>query len=131
MCALPLFAFGQAAEAPRFVAADVHVAPKSQNQAMRPPSGRGERYDVRNATMVDLIGLAYGFIATRIVGGPSWLEMDRFDVIAKVPPQTAPDIQKAMLKNLLSERFKLVVREEDKPMPSYALTVGKKPQLKE
>jgi uncharacterized protein (TIGR03435 family) len=136
-CALPLLAlgwvaFGEDAETPRFLAADVHVSPKTQNQGMRPPSGRGERYEVRNATMVDLIVLAYGFNATRILGGPSWLEMDRFDVIAKAPPQTAPDVQKSMLKNLLAERFKLVVRQESKPMPAYTLTLGpKKPQLKE
>jgi len=129
---LPLFAFGQTAETPRFLAADVHVAAKTQNQGLRPPSGRGERYEIRNATMVDLIALAYTFNSTRVLGGPSWLEMDRFDVIAKVPPQTAPDVQKSMLKNLLAERFKLVLREENKPMPAYVLSAGpKKPLLKE
>jgi uncharacterized protein (TIGR03435 family) len=132
--ALPLFsflAFGQNTELPRFVAADVHVSPKSQNQFMRPPSTRGERYEVKNATMVDLISLAYSSNSTKILGGPSWLEMDRFDIIAKQPPQAARDTQVLMLRSLLAERFKLVVREDTRPMPTHALTVGKKPQLKE
>jgi len=128
---LTLLAFGQNEEPPRFLAADVHVTAKTQNQGMRPPSSRGERYEVKNATMVDLIGLAYSSNSTKILGGPSWLEMDRFDVIAKQPPQTAPDTQRLMLRSLLGDRFKLVVREDVKPLPSYALTVGKKPQLKE
>jgi uncharacterized protein (TIGR03435 family) len=126
-----LVAFAQNAEPPRFVASDVHVSAKTQLQAMRPPSTRGERYEVKNATMVDLIGLAYSTNTTKILGGPSWLEMDRFDVIAKQPPQTPPDTQRLMLRSLLAERFKLVVREDTRPMPIYALTVGKKPQLKE
>ena len=130
---LALIASGQNTETPHFLAADVHLSPKTQNpnQFMRPPAARGERYEIRNATMVDLIGLAYGFNSLNILGGPSWLEMDRFDVIAKTPPQTSPETQKPMLQALLAERFKLVVKEETKPMPSYALTVGKKHQLKE
>ena len=36
-----------------------------------------------------------------------------------------------MLQSLLEERFKLVVHKDTKPLPTYALTVGKKPQLKE
>jgi uncharacterized protein (TIGR03435 family) len=132
--ALLLFSFralGQNAEPPRFVAADVHVSPKTQNQFMRPPSTRGERYEVKNATMVDLISLAYSSNSTKILGGPSWLEMERFDVIAKQPPQTPPNTQALMLRLLLAERFKLVVREDTKPLHAYALTIGKKPQLKE
>jgi uncharacterized protein (TIGR03435 family) len=128
---LAVLAFGQNAEPPQFLAADVHVSAKTQNQGMRPPSTRGERYELKNATMVDLIGLAYGSNPTRILGGPSWLEMDRFDVFTKQPPQTPPDTQRLMLRSLLKDRFKLVVREETQLLPTYALTVGKKLQLKE
>jgi len=128
---LTLLAFGQNPQPPQFLAADVHVSAKTQNQFMRAPSSRGERYEVKNATMVDLIGLAYSSNTTKILGGPSWLEMDRFDVTAKQPPQTTPDMQRLMLRSLLKDRFKLVIREDTKPMPTYALTIGKKPQLKE
>jgi uncharacterized protein (TIGR03435 family) len=128
---LPLLAFGQTAEAPRFLAADVHVSAKAQNQGRRPPITRGERYEVKNSTMVDLVSLAYGSDATKVLGGPSWLEMDRFDVVAKLPPKTEPEAQKLMLRSLLADRFKLVVREDTKPLPAYALTVGKKLQVKE
>src|SRR5262249_37898368 len=95
---LSLLAFAQNAEPPRFLAADVHVSAKTQNQGTRPPSTRGERFEVKNITMVDLIAYAYSSTAVKILGGPSWLEMDRFDVIAKQPPQTAPDTQKLMLR---------------------------------
>ncbi len=41
---LSLLAFSQNAEQPRFLAADVHMSAKTQNQFMRPPSTRGDRY---------------------------------------------------------------------------------------
>jgi uncharacterized protein (TIGR03435 family) len=128
---LALLAFGQNTEPPQFVAADVHVSANTQNQFMRASSTRGERYELKNATIVDLIGLAYSSNSTKILGGPSWLEMDRFDVIAKQPPQTTPETQRLMLRSLLKDRFKLMIREDTKPMLAYALTMGKKSQLKE
>jgi len=130
-CAVWL-AFSQSAEAPpKFEAADVHVSAKIQNPFVRTGPVRGGRYEIKYATMVDLIRTAYSFDADKILGGPSWLEMDRFDVIAKVPADTTPDTQKLMLQSLLADRFRLAVHKDSKPLPTYALVAGKKPQLKE
>jgi uncharacterized protein (TIGR03435 family) len=46
---------------------------------------RGDRYIVRQVTIVDLIVAAYGGDSTNVRGGPTWLETDRFDIIAKAP----------------------------------------------
>jgi uncharacterized protein (TIGR03435 family) len=43
---------------------------------MRGGALRGGRYDVRGATMVDLIGMAYRLDSSKIVGGPNWLDWD-------------------------------------------------------
>jgi hypothetical protein len=61
---------------PAFEAADVHVSAKAPNAYMT-NSFRGGRYDLRRATMLDLIGIAYGLDAYRILGGPGWLEINR------------------------------------------------------
>ncbi len=116
---------------PRFEIADIHTSANSQRDFARPVSVRNRRYELGNATMLDLIRIAWGFEADRILGGPNWLELDRFDVVAKVPPDTSADTQKLMLQALLKERFKLVAHEETKPIPSWALAVGKKPLMKE
>jgi uncharacterized protein (TIGR03435 family) len=127
-------AFGQSPEAaPRFEIADVHASPKSTGIQARfgrfsPPSGG--RYEVKNASMVDLISNAWGYGDDKVLGGPSWLEMDRFDITAKLPPDSTRDTQKLMLQTLLEERFGLKVRKEMKPLPTYALVVGKKNQMK-
>lgn len=125
-------AFAQAPEdQTKFEVADVHVSAKSANPFMRTGAVRGGRYEVKTATMVDLIRQAYGYDPDKILGGPNWLEMDRFDVIAKVPAGSSPEQHKEMLQALLDERFKLVVHKETKPLPTYALVQGKKHQLKE
>lgn len=115
----------------KFEIADVHVSPKAPNQFVRIAPPRNGRYEIHTATMVDLIRTAYDFDADKILGGPSWLEMDRFDVIAKVPADSPPDALKSILQSLLADRFKLAVHKDTKPLPTYALTVGRKPQLKE
>src|SRR4051812_16647130 len=118
-----------------FDIADVHVRAHTSNSTPFVTGGvlRGGRYDLRNATMLDLIRVAYDVAdSDTILGGPNWLERDRFDIVAKTPPATPPDTVRVMLQNLLAERFKLVVHTDTRPMPGYALTVGKsKPKLKE
>jgi uncharacterized protein (TIGR03435 family) len=129
---LSWMAWGQSSEAPpRFEIADVHVSAKTPNPFPRSGPARGGRYEIKTATMVDLIRVAYGFDPDKVLGGPSWLEMNRYDVVAKVPADSTTESQKLMLQALLEDRFKLVVRKETKPLLTYALTAGKKPQLKE
>jgi uncharacterized protein (TIGR03435 family) len=125
-------AFSQSPDAaPKFEIADVHISAKTRNPFVRTGPVRNGRYEIKTATMVDLVRIAGGFDADKILGGPNWLELDRFDVIAKVPPDSTPETQNQMLQALLEDRFKLQVHKETRPLPAYALTAGKKPQLKE
>jgi len=125
-------AFSQSTEMPRFEVADVHVSPHSADPFpyLKGPFVRGGRYEVRTATMLDLIATAYGLDGDKVLGGPSWLEMDRFEVLAKMPANSTPEAQKAMLQALLADRFKLAIHKDTKPMPAFALTAGKRPTLK-
>ncbi len=114
-----------------FEAADVHTSAKAQFPYMRGPSAHGDHYAIRDANLVDLISAAYGVTDEKVVEGPSWLEQDRFDVIAKMPPGSTPEAQEAMLQSLLADRFKLVVHHDTRPIPAFALTVAAKhPALK-
>jgi uncharacterized protein (TIGR03435 family) len=133
--ALTSFTYGQATQPPpSFDAADVHVSPKSANPNVQSLGGfvRGGRYQFRNATMVDLIASAYGVEPEKVLGGPSWLETDRFDILAKAPASANNATAKLMLRSLLADRFKLVFHNEDKPMSGYVMTATKPgPQLKQ
>jgi uncharacterized protein (TIGR03435 family) len=127
-------AFAQTAETtPKFDVADVHASAKTTNPNMSGGILRGARYDLRTATMVELIQVAYGLDDTRkIVGGPSWLDTDRFDIAAKAPQSTSQDDLKLMMQALLADRFKLVVHMDNRPLSVFVLSLGKgKPKLKE
>src|SRR5262249_19177953 len=104
--------------------------PGLSRQFFRAPV-RGGRWELRYATMLDLIRTAYGVTVEKILGGPSWLEMDHFEVVAKLPRDVTPETQKIMLQALLAERFHLVVKHESRPMPAYFLEAGKKPLIKD
>jgi uncharacterized protein (TIGR03435 family) len=77
-------------------------------------------------TVQDLLMFAYGVRPDMIVGLPKWAKESPFDVIAKAPHDTPPATLRVMLQTLLAERFKLASHREDRPMPVYVLTVGKR-----
>src|SRR6516225_10513883 len=107
-----------------FEAADVHVSPPNASEdAGFLPDGRIE---FRSTTLLRLIAVAYSVPADRVAGGPSWLDTDRFDVVAKAPSGASQIALRNMLQNLLAERFHLAVKNEDKPVPVYVLRLVKK-----
>jgi uncharacterized protein (TIGR03435 family) len=66
------------------------------------------------------------------ISGPGWLDTERFDITATMPPDTTKEQFKVMLQNLLKERFKLAVHRETKELAVYSLVVNKGgPKLKE
>jgi uncharacterized protein (TIGR03435 family) len=98
--------------------ADVHVS--APGTAERGGFLPGRRFDMRGATMLTLIATAYDVDTDLVLGGPSWLNSDRFDIIAKAPsPTPSPEVLHAMLQALLADRFKLAIRHERKDMPVY------------
>ena len=126
-------AFGQhTTPSPHFEAADIHPSAPTANQFARGPLLTGTRYDLRNASLVDLVVKAYDVTADKVLEGPSWLEYDRYDISALVPPKTSIADAKLMLQALLADRFNLAFRREQRPLSAYALTPPKGSQkLKE
>jgi uncharacterized protein (TIGR03435 family) len=124
------------ADEPRFEAADVHAsAPSSniRNSFLQGPFVGGGRFEIRRATILDLIRLGWVVRPDKIVGGPAWAGLDRFDILAKAPATASSADLRVMLQNLLADRFSLKVHNDMKPMPASALVVvpGKKTHLKE
>jgi uncharacterized protein (TIGR03435 family) len=116
--------------APKFLAADVHHSNPLLAPSMIGPTTRDDIYQVKYAIMVDLIRMAYGVEKDKVVGGPPWISMYRFDLKAKAPVTLTPESTRLMLKSLLLDRFHLVARPGSKPVDGYNLTAGKHLQLK-
>lgn len=101
-----------------------------------------KRYDMRDATLLDMITFAYDREDQAILGGPTWIDFDRFDVVARIdslkpPIQDAPppdptkppvnpyDQVRPVLQQVLRERFHLTYHTEDRPLPGYIATIAK------
>jgi uncharacterized protein (TIGR03435 family) len=96
---------------------------------------QGGRFLAVNETLVRLMGEAYAtspeFFALprfRIVGGPAWIDADRFDVDARVDgdPAPSPQLSHVMLQSLLADRFKLIVHEDTRDLPIYNLMTSRR-----
>lgn len=86
---------------------------------------RDGRYINRDATLLDLIEAAYGVSEDAISGGPGWVGLDVFDIVAKTPEGTTAATANLMLRDLLADRFGLVLKQGTRPLPRYVLTVAK------
>jgi uncharacterized protein (TIGR03435 family) len=120
---VPVFAQQQQ---PKFDVADVHVSPTARGFGQNFGGVLREGHYVnRDATMLNLIQSAYGVSDDNISGGPGWMALDLFDVVAKVPDGTTAASANLMLQSLLAERFGLAVTRGTRPVPRYVLTIGK------
>jgi uncharacterized protein (TIGR03435 family) len=91
------------------------------------------RFVEKAYTLKLLIAAAYDLNPRTISGGPGWMESDHYDIVAVTPGEVRPshDEQMLMLRNLLTDRFKLAFHREQKVFSIYELTVAKNgPKLK-
>ncbi len=93
------------------------------------PLAIGNHFIEKTATLQDLIQDAYGVMQYQLIGLTDWEKAvlgEHFDVDARSPGETPPtaDQLRAMLQNLLSDRFQLKVHEERREMPVYALVIA-------
>jgi bla regulator protein blaR1 len=89
-------------------------------------------FEARNVTLRAILQEAYQLQANQIEGGPDWLDSDAFDVQVKMrksfddapPSRQNMDQVKVALQKLLAEHAGLVVHNETKVLPAYALEVA-------
>jgi uncharacterized protein (TIGR03435 family) len=92
-----------------------------------------DRWVARSYTLRQLVRTAYQVQDYRVVGGPPWADTVRYDIDAKA---SADDVQRGtaqgeaparllMVRTLLAERFKLRLRQEERELPIYALTLAR------
>lgn len=100
-----------------------------------PPSGRA---NIVNATLRMVLRAAYRLQDYQIIGGPDWLNVDRFDIQAKpwadyqpasfetcIGDDCPPTSTQIMLQGLLADRFQLKTHRETRELPVYELTIAK------
>jgi uncharacterized protein (TIGR03435 family) len=103
------------------------IKPSDPNSPGQMLTIQGDRMVTRNTSLSFLITFAYGLHPKQIVGGPSWLDSEKYDINAKPDVEGQPNDKqiKSMLQKLLTERFKLTFHKEMKELSAYSITVGK------
>ena len=111
--------------------------PEFEVASVKPSTGgtggmwdEGERLRI-NMPLKAILTEAYGVNDNNIFGA-AWTDVERFEIIAKIPPDTAklPGAERwkrihAMMQTLLADRFKLQVHREMREMSVYALLPAK------
>ena len=73
-----------------------------------------------------VIAWAYNVLTAQVLGGPDWIDRDRYDFDARSERRDAgPEQVRSMLKGLLADRLKLAAHRETQQMQGYTLTIGK------
>ncbi|MGA1981737.1 MAG: TIGR03435 family protein [Acidobacteriaceae bacterium] len=128
---------------------DVHTSPY-RPATYSSTNISNQRFDMRDATLLDMITLAWDRREETVLAGPPWIGFYRFDLAAKIDSLRAPkstpvtnaspsmgapspgngepdpyEMIRPMLKDVLAERFHLKYHMEDKPLPGYVVTVAK------
>ena len=96
----------------------------------------GGRFAATSVPLSMLITYAYRVQSYQVSGGPDWVTADRFDIVAKgdetgdgnafaAERGDTPSRMQLMVRALLADRFKLVVRSETREMPVYALVTAR------
>ena len=86
----------------------------------------GNRYIGTNVSVKDLLTTVYAPVPRAlIVGGPGWINTDRFDIVGvAVGTLGYPELVQ-MIRSLLIERFQLAVHSEAREGDVYHLTVAR------
>src|SRR5580765_3863357 len=98
-----------AAQRPTFEVASIkHNTSANEGASVR---GNAGFLRITNNPLRNIIRNAWGLQGFQIVGGPDWIDTERWDILAKADGNPGPQMM-AMVQNLLADRFKLVAHKE-------------------
>jgi uncharacterized protein (TIGR03435 family) len=113
--------YAQSDARPAFQAASIKREVGSAGLMMVQPEPGGV-LRAKNAPLILLIQNAYRVQAFQVMGGPSWINTEGYNIEAK--PDAPADRERVwkMLQTLLADRFQLALHRETRDVPGYALT---------
>jgi uncharacterized protein (TIGR03435 family) len=88
---------------------------------------RARKLTTINASLGDLISFAFDVQVKQILGGPEWLQKDRYDISGTPDVEGNPNVQqmRTMIRKLLEDRFKLTFHHDKRELPAFVLTATK------
>jgi uncharacterized protein (TIGR03435 family) len=120
-----------AARTPAFEVASIEPCkpgtpePPGEHMGMVQFTSPGGRFRATATSLKFLMEWSWGIQPGQHSPGPSWMENDRYDIVAKAPGNPSDEEMKLMVRTLLADRFRLKVHRENKQMAAYVISVGK------
>lgn len=121
-------------QSPTFDVAAIHLHKSMPSERSHIIESAG-RLTTINESLKAIMQWAFDVPASRIIGGPAWIDSDRFDIEAKSESTLDTQIKfdtiaarkqkRAMMQTLLANRFHLVTHLETRELPIFALVVAK------
>jgi uncharacterized protein (TIGR03435 family) len=78
-------------------------------------------YAAANTLLRTIVAHAYQMKRAFVVGGPDWIDGERFDITARASGDATEEELFAMIRALLADRFRLVAHLETRELPIYSL----------
>lgn len=129
----PATLIAQGEASPTFEVASIRLAPDAMQVNVRFVSAMASiptiwhgRLDIPGFPLKWLIMFGYKVREFQVLGGPSWVSSDRYQVTAKANGGASFKQMQVMLQALLTDRFKLALRREEKQLPIYELKAVKR-----
>jgi uncharacterized protein (TIGR03435 family) len=88
-----------------------------------PEARQGESFVATFASLETIIRFVYDLPSYRVVGGAEWVRRDRFDIEARAGRDASAAEITRMVLAMLKDRFQLVIRQEKREGPIYALVM--------
>ena len=82
-------------------------------------------YSATNVALPTLVQFAYNVRAYQLMGGPDWIQANRFDIAARAGREVPNADLRLMVQVLLSDRFKLVVHREQRQMSHFTMLLAR------
>ena len=103
------------------------IRPKANPNAPPIVALLGDRFIAPNATLRELIRVAWVVEDLQISGGPGWTDSDRYSIEATAGAGVTADDARAMLRGMLADRFKLATHTEKRDLQGFTLvSLGRK-----
>jgi uncharacterized protein (TIGR03435 family) len=80
---------------------------------------------IENLSLRTLIAISFDLKGRGQLVGPRWLSGVTFDIVARPPAGYKREQLQYLLRNLLTDRFKLSVHHETRPISAFVLVVAK------
>ena len=86
---------------------------------------QGDRYTATAMSIYRLILTVYELRPDQLLDVPTWVQNDRFDIVAKASGELTSALWRPMIRAMLEDRFGLVFRKERREGDVYALKLAR------